>query len=48
MPIKVRFVFSSIEICPDIKSKLPTIFVATYAPTGALGSGSLIYESRDF
>ena len=28
-----------------INNKLPVIFVATYAPTGALGSGNTIFKS---
>ena len=30
---------------PDINNNFPTIFVATYAPTGAFGSGSSIFKS---
>ena len=32
--------FCEIEICPEIKSKLLLIFVATYEPTGGFASGN--------
>ena len=40
----ISFAFLSIHTCPDINNNLPTILVATYAPTGPLGSGKIIFN----